>query len=279
MRRWLLPVIVSALVGVRAPVAWGAAAEPDARANDAFDFMNLLTRHHLHDLNDERWNVYGQLTWISSFKLPFAAQYTNFNGSTDSLSPAFEHSFTGTLTAYIGTKLWRGFEVYWVPEVISERPLSGLVGLGGTIQNFELQKQGTATPTVYSSRLFFRQSFGLGGQKLAKTSDPMQLATTVDRRRVVLTFGNFSILDFFDKNSFAGDLRRQFFNMAFLTYAAYDFAADARGYTWGGMAELYLDDWAVRIAPRCRPSTPINSRSISGSGSSTGTRSRWSTPT
>jgi high affinity Mn2+ porin len=63
------------------------------------------------------------------------------------------------------------------------------------------------------------------------------------------------VLDFVDKNTFSGDLRKQFFNMAFLTYAAYDFAADARGYAWGGVAELDWDDWAFRMS---RITPPIN---------------------
>jgi hypothetical protein len=71
-----------------------------------------------------------------------------------------------------------------------------------------------------------------------------------------LTVGNYSVLDFFDKNTYSGDLRRSFLNMAFLTYAAYDFAADARGYTWGAMAELYWDDWAFRVGRFAPPKAP-----------------------
>jgi len=84
----------------------------------------------------------------------------------------------------------------------------------------------------------------------------MHLDSTVDSRRLVFHIGNFSILDFFDKNSFAGDLRRQFNNMAFMTHAAYDFAADARGYTEGAVAEYYHDDWAVRFAHLAAPRNP-----------------------
>ncbi len=237
----------------------GAAAgvtEPEARTEDAFDVKNVLADRGLHPLDDERWNAYGQLTWISSFKLPYAAAYTNLNGTNHSLSPNFEHSFTGTFTAYFGATLWKGAELYWVPEVISERPLTGLVGLGGVIQNFELQKQGAAAPTLYSSRFYLRQTFDLGGEVTVRDSDPMQLGGKVASRRLVLTVGNFSGLDFFDKNTFSGDLRRQFFNMAFLTYAAYDFAADARGYAWGAVAELYFDQWALRIARLTPPQHP-----------------------
>ena len=141
--------------------------------------------------------------------------------------------------------------------MLSERPLSQLKGLAA-IQNFELQKDGTTTPQIYRSRAYLRQTIGFGGQRVVKTSDPMQLGTVVDSRRLVLTVGNFSILDFLDKNTFSGDLRQQFFNMVFLTYSAYDFASDARGYSWGGVAELYYDDWALRfgrIAPPIDPNT------------------------
>ena len=40
-----------------------------------------------------------------------------------------------------------------MPEVIAERPLSNLHGLGGAIQNFELQKGGSETPQIYQARL------------------------------------------------------------------------------------------------------------------------------
>jgi high affinity Mn2+ porin len=230
--------------------------EPDGHPDEAFDVMNFLADHQLHDLKQERWNAYGQFTWISSLKAPFSAPYTNLNGSTNSLSPNWERSFTGTVTLFLGLKLWPGAEIYEVPEVISERPLSHLTGLGGVIQNFELQKTGGTAPTLYNSRLYLRQSFDLGGDDQQKSSDPMQLGRHAKSRRLTFTVGNFSILDFFDKNSFSGDLRKQFFNMAFLTYAAYDFAADARGYAWGGIAELVWDDWGFRFGHITPPQYP-----------------------
>src|SRR5215475_5270559 len=104
-------LVVVALV-VASTRAHAGVTEPEKRADDAFDFMNLLTRYHLHDLDDEDWNVYGQATWIQSFKLPFHAPYTNVGGSTNSLLPDFETSFTGTFTLYGGVKLWEGAEFY-----------------------------------------------------------------------------------------------------------------------------------------------------------------------
>src|SRR5262249_36780350 len=149
-----------------------------------------------------------------------------------------------------------GAEVYVVPEAISERPFSHLTGLGSTIQNAELQKTGSAAPTLYMSRAYVRQTIGLGGERVEKRSEPIQLGTTVDARRLVISVGKYSVLDFLEKNSFAGDLRKQFMNMAFMTHAAYDFAADARGYSWGATAELYLDAFAVRLSHTAVPKDP-----------------------
>ncbi len=254
MRR--LSAFMIACASMVATHARAEVTEPSERPDAQFDFMNLLTHHGLHDLKDERWNLYGQSTFITSFKAPFAAKYTNANGSNSSLLPTFENSWTLSLTLYAGVKLWPGAEAYFVPELIAEQPLSGLKGLGGAIQNFELQKTGSATPQLYRSRLYLQQTINLGGARTEKESNPMQLGGKVDRRRLVLRVGNFSVIDFLDKNSIAGDLRETFFNMAFMTYAAFDFVADARGYSWGAIAELYWDNLAIRVGRLAPPLVP-----------------------
>jgi len=95
--------------------------------------------------------------------------------------------------------------------MISELPLSGLKGLGGSIQNFELQKNGAANATWYLERSYYQHTLSFGGTSSEVKSGPFKLAGTVDSRRLVISAGTFSILDFFDKNTYAGDLRRQFF--------------------------------------------------------------------
>jgi hypothetical protein len=254
-----VPVGVLAAVAAVALTAHPAAAEPcepEAHSAAAFDVMNALADRGLHDLTDEAWNAYAQLTTIYNRKLAFAAAYTDRNGSVHSLTPDAEHSYSLTLTLFAGLRPWRGAEFFVVPELLGEVPLSNLAGLGGAIQNAELQKSGGDLPSPYLSRMFLRQTIDLGGEQVLKDSDPMQLGGHVARRRLVVSVGMFSVLDFLDKNGFAGDLRRQFMNMSFLTYSAYDFAADARGYSWGGVAELYLDDWALRAARMAPPRAP-----------------------
>ncbi|NOT84287.1 MAG: carbohydrate porin [Methylococcaceae bacterium] len=218
--------------------------------------MGALSDWGLHDLQDERWNAYAQATYISGWKSAFPAAYTNLNGTPNSLSPNAERSFTATFSAYMGFKGWQGAEFYAVPEMISEEPLSGLKGLGGSIQNFELQKNGTVSATWYRARAFYRQTVSLGGATQAVASGPLQLAGNLDSRRFVFTAGNLSVIDIFDQNTYAGNLRQQFFNMAFMTHAAYDFAADARGYSWGVVGEFYYDNWAFRLGRFLTPKNP-----------------------
>jgi hypothetical protein len=232
------------------------AAPPAAHEDAAFDFMNLLSWHDLHDLNHESWNAYGQFTYISSWHPSFSARYTNANGSVNSLVPDPERSYTDSATLFLGVALWPGAQGYFVPEFIAEAPFSQLRGIGGAIQNFELQKTGSPTGQLYRSRLYLRQTIGFGGDAVAQTSDPMQLGTTVDSKRLVLTAGNFTVLDFLDRNSVTWDPRQTFLNMAFMTHASYDFAADARGYTYGAVAEMYLGDWAMRLSRTLPPQEP-----------------------
>jgi hypothetical protein len=205
---------------------------------------------------EEAWISSGQVTYIWHRKDAFPAAYTNLNGSPNSLAPERERSYTASATAFVGLRAWQGGEIHFAPEMISELPLSGLRGLGGSIQNGELEKNGSRSPTFYRSRLFLRQTWGLGGEPAALEPGPMQISKSADSRRFVLTAGNLAVIDIFDKNRFAGDVRQQFLNMNFLTYSAYDFAADARGYSWGVAGEYYRDDWALRAGRFIGPRDP-----------------------
>jgi high affinity Mn2+ porin len=254
--RHLIACTFALAVSLAGSQARAQASPPLGHADDAFDFMNLLTRHGQHDIQDESWNAYGQFTYISSWKPSFPAAYTNANGSNHSLLNTYERSFTASVTLFLGARLWKGAELYFVPEAISLRPLSGLNGLGGAVQNFELQKTGSEAWEIYRSRAYVQQTINLGGRRVVKTSDPLQLGTVVDSRRLVVRAGNINILDFFDRNEFTSDTRQMFFNLAFMTHSAWDFASDARGYSWGGVAELYLDDWALRFARITPPKKP-----------------------
>jgi hypothetical protein len=192
-----------------------------------------------------------QATYVYQHKPSFPAAYTG----PHSLIPEREKSYSFTATAFFGIRPWRGGELYFNPEVAQGVPLSGLTGLGGFTNN-EIARTAGPNPVFYRARLFLRQTWGFGGGTEAVESDANQLAGVVDKRRLVLTAGNLSVLDIFDDNAHSHDARTQFLNWALVTYGAYDFAADSRGYTWGAALEYFHDDWAFRAGRFMQPRDP-----------------------
>jgi high affinity Mn2+ porin len=188
------------------------------------------------------WLAKFQSTYVWQKKPAFNAPYSGPN----SLIPAAEKSYTLSATAFLGWRPWHGTEIYFNPEVVQGVPLSRLSGLGG-VTNGEIQKVAGPNPELYRARLFLRQTIGFGGGKQSIDDGQNQFAGEIDKRRVVLTVGTFALTDIFDGNAYAHDPRSQFLNWSVMDYGAWDFAADARGFSRGVAAELYYDDWAFRV--------------------------------
>ncbi len=182
----------------------------------------------------------------------FPAVYSGPN----SIIPGSEKMYTFSATAFLGLRPWAGGEVYLNPEIVQGVPFStDLIGLGG-FTNGEITRAAGAQLSVYRQRLFLRQTWNNGGGVLQVEPGLNQMAGQVDRNRFVLTVGNFSTLDVFDPNTYAKDPRTQFMNWGNWTYAAYDYAADARGFGWGFAAEWYRDDWVLRFGRMTGPREP-----------------------
>jgi high affinity Mn2+ porin len=203
---------------------------------------------YAQEVQEETWNAHFQTTYIWQKKPSFSAPYTG----EFSLRPEPEMAYTFSATAALGWRPWRGGELYFDPELVQGVPLSQLRGLGG-MTNGEQQKTSGPNPTLYRARLFLRQTWNLGGEKQAIGSDANQLAGMVDKRRVVVTAGNLATIDLFDNSSFAHDPRTQFLNWSLLANGAYDFAADARGYSWGAAVEYFYDVWVIRAGRFMQP--------------------------
>ena len=197
------------------------------------------------------WDARFQSTYVWQDKRPFRAAYSGPN----SLRADRETSYSFTATLMLGWRPWAGGELYFNPELIQGVPLSSLTGLGG-FTNGEMGRATASSLTAYRARLFLRQTWGLGGGTETVESAGNQLAGQVDRRRWVLTAGNLSVLDVFDGNAFSHDPRLQFLNWSLFTHGAFDYAADARGYTWGIAWERYHDDWAIRAGRFLQPRRP-----------------------
>jgi hypothetical protein len=199
----------------------------------------------------EDWNAKFQATYVWQQKPSFSAAYSGPN----SLAAQREKSYSYTMSAALGFRPWSGGELYFNPEAAQGVPLSRLTGLGG-FTNGEIARTAGPELTFYRARLFLRQTVGLGGKAVPVESDANQLAGMTETRRLVFTVGNLSVLDIFDDNTYSHDARTQFLNWSLMTHGAYDYAADARGYSWGATAEWYYDAWAVRAGRFIQPRQP-----------------------
>ncbi|MGE8317587.1 MAG: carbohydrate porin [Comamonas sp.] len=244
MNRHLLPVLTLALLAVAA----GARAQESA--GDA-DRLRI----------DEPANVEAHLqaTYIWQRKPAFGAAYSGAN----SLRPEREKSYSFSGTAFLGVRAAPGLEFYLNPEVIQGVPLSHLTGLGSPT-NGEMQKVAGANPKGYLPRAFVRKTWNLAGEQEAVESAPNQMAGTRSKRRVVLSAGKMSVVDVFDANPYSHDARSQFMTWSSLAQGAYDYVADAQGYTWGAALEYFHDDWELRagrfVGPRESNGQKLNYR-------------------
>jgi high affinity Mn2+ porin len=167
------------------------------------------------------WTFGWQATYVWQNKSAFRAPYTGSN----SLLPTQELSYSFTATGFIKYKPWTQGEFELHPEAAQGVPLSRLTGLGG-LSNAELARTSGSSLKVYRARALYRHRLG---------------------PEWTFTAGNFSALDVFDGNDFAHDPRLNFLNWSFLTHGAWDYPADARGYSWGASAEYFAKDWSLRF--------------------------------
>ena len=224
----------------------GSGADQIASLSEPID--GLLTEGTIFGLPV---NLHGQTTYINQRYNNFTSSYSGQN----SLSELKSMSYTWSGTLFFGARLAPDTDIYFNPEVVSGVPFSGLVGLGG-FTNGEATKAAGAQAKFYSARAFVRQTFNQEGDKVILENEANQITQTVSSNRVVLTGGQFSTLDIFDDSRYAKDPRIQFMNWGNMTYLAYDYAADARGYSWGLAGEWYLSNWVLRASRMLAPKTP-----------------------
>ena len=191
----------------------------------------------------QAWNLHGQFTDVTQFHPRFASPYQGPN----SLTPGGSDKTTNDLTLYAGLRLWRGAAVYANPEIDQGFGLSNTVGVAG-FPSGEAYKVGATNPYYQLQRLFLRQVIAIGshGTTSAVSDDLNQLAGTQADDNVTITIGKLSVVDIFDNNRYAHDPRNDFLNWAIIDSGAFDYAANAWGYTDGGAVEWNQGRWTLR---------------------------------
>ena len=178
------------------------------------------------------WALYGQATFIEQYHPAFRSAYRGAN----SLDPGSRGNETVNVTAYGGARLWDGGEAWANLEMDQGFGLSDTLGLAA-FSNGEGSKVGKAVPYLRLHRLFFRQSFDLGGDSNVIENQANQMGGSRSADNVIITAGKFSPTDIFDTNDYAHDPSNDFLNWAVIDAGPWDYAADAWGYSYGSAAE------------------------------------------
>ncbi|MDB5411778.1 MAG: carbohydrate porin [Rubritepida sp.] len=193
------------------------------------------------ELEEQGWIFRGQGTFILQGQAGFASPYR----AQGSLTPASQARNTLSTDLIIGRRLWEGAEVIVNPSVTRGFGLSNSTG-AAAFPNGEAFRLGTTDPNFFVPRVFFRQTIGLSAESVPTDSDPLRFSEPMPRERITITAGKFAVWDIFDDNRYAHDARTQFLNWALVGGGAFDYAADARGFTEGVAVEWENGFWAVR---------------------------------
>ncbi len=187
------------------------------------------------------WNFHAQNTDIVQGYPGFAAKYSGPN----SLPSGGQARETISLDLMGGVRLWPGAEAHVDGLMWQGFGVANAVGVEG-FPNGEAFRLGTDVPNGSLTRLFIRQTIGLGGDQETVADDDLDLAGQVDVSRLTFTLGRFSAKDIFDNNAYANSPRTQFLNWGLGANEAWDYPADAIGFTTGLTIELNQPNWTLR---------------------------------
>jgi high affinity Mn2+ porin len=199
---------------------------------------------------EDRFNLHGQMTYVSQYAAPFRSPYVG----PQSLFPNAGRE-TADMTFYLGARLWEGAELWVNPEIDQGFGLSNTFGVAG-FTSAEAYKLGSDYPYTRIPRAFIRQTINFGGDVQKVDAGINQFAGSTTSNRLVVTVGKVGVSDIFDENRYAHDPRNDFLNWALVDAGAFDYVADAWGYTYGAAAEWYQDIWTLRAGVFDAPIVP-----------------------
>jgi high affinity Mn2+ porin len=187
------------------------------------------------------WNFHAQATAVVDFDPGFRAKYSGPN----SLNSQGERQETLSTDLFAGAPLWNGAELHADLLMWQGFGLSNTFGVEA-FPSGDAFKAGMKVPDFMLAHFFVRQTVGLGGEQEDVPDGQLTLKGRQDVSRLTFTVGRFSPSEICDNNTYAHDAHTQFLNWAAGTNLAWDYPADAVGYTTGLAVELNQPDWALR---------------------------------
>jgi high affinity Mn2+ porin len=194
---------------------------------------------------DQSWWISGQANIILQGDLPFHSPYQGPN----SFIPRGEYKTSMVGTVYTAWRPDRSIrhatDFIFDLEAAEGRGLSEALGIAG-FTNLDVVRNPNLGRVPYPARYQIHQVLGFTNKTTSQDAGPYALAPSVPLRRVEFRLGKLTLPDFFDLNDVGTDSHLQFMNWTVDNNGAWDYAADTRGYTVGGIAEYDDRIWSVR---------------------------------
>jgi hypothetical protein len=192
-----------------------------------------------------RYWLTGQANIVFQGRLPFHAVYEGSNSFQSGAE--YKTSLVGTLFAGVRLTGSTRYNTDLILDVESAggRGLSQALGLAG-FTNLDVVRNPTLGTKPYLARYEIHQTIGLTNETTTQSANPFSFAPEVPVRRIELRVGRMTLPDFFDANTVGIDSHLQFLNWTVDNNGAWDYAADTRGYTVGGIAEYDDRAWSLR---------------------------------
>lgn len=192
-----------------------------------------------------RYWISGQANVIFQGKPGFHSPYQGRN----SLDDAAEYKTSMVETLYLGYQPHRNlrYNTDFLVDLESAggRGIGEALGLAG-FTNLDVVRNPNLGSAPYLARGEIHQTIGLTRELVEADRDQFSLATQAPARRFEIRVGKMGANDFLDQNEVASDSHQQFLNWTVDDNGAWDYAADTRGYTVGGLVEYDDRNWSAR---------------------------------
>jgi len=215
------------------------------------------------------------------------AQYTLIDQHQDALHSPYsgplslraqgDTARSHTLGAYLGVPLPWHFQFYFDMEMFKGEGVSNATGMAG-LTDGDVIRSGTVNlgKRAYVARRVLRYTLPLSDETEDASAAQGQLAGKEYTSRIEVKLGKFALNDDFDRNRYADSTRTQFMNWALFNNAAWDFAADTRGYSNGVMLAWVQPTWALRYGLFQMPFEANGQTLVWPLGRSRGEQVEWS---
>ncbi|MFZ0632877.1 MAG: carbohydrate porin [Acidobacteriaceae bacterium] len=191
------------------------------------------------------WWISGQINVIFQGKPGFHAPYQGPN----SLDNASEYKTSLVETLFLGWQphhdLRYNTDLLLDMESTGGRGIGEALGLAG-FTNLDVVRNPNLGSVPYIARGGIHQTIGLTHHMVEADRGAFGLAPEVPARRFEVRVGKMGVNDIFDQNEVASDSHLQFMNWTVDDNGAWDYAADTRGYTVGGILEYDDHAWSAR---------------------------------